>query len=77
MAESNIKRQKVESSNIAEIGYDNSKRILEISFKNGSVYQYTPVTEEAYKQCMAASSKGKWVHSNLKGNDMIDCKRIS
>ncbi|MBA7540511.1 hypothetical protein ES705_32810 [subsurface metagenome] len=35
-----MKRKQVESSNLASVGYDADKKILEIEFNHGGVYQY-------------------------------------
>lgn len=37
-------RQPVESSAIKSVGHDPDKLILEVEFKNGAVWQYSPVT---------------------------------
>ena len=41
-----MKRQSVESSNLASVGYDEEKQILEVQFKHGGVYQYFEVTRK-------------------------------
>lgn len=43
-----MKRQSVESSNLASIGYDAENEILEVEFKHGGVYQYFDVPENVY-----------------------------
>jgi hypothetical protein len=47
-----MKRQRVNSSNIAEIGYDKDNEILEIAFIGGGVYQYDGVPEDVYNELM-------------------------
>ena len=55
-----MEREKVESSNLVSIGYDASKRILEVEFKGGGLYTYSQVPEEVYTDLMRSSSKGKF-----------------
>lgn len=65
------KMTKVESSQIAEIGYDAENNRLSIRFKSwstkpGSLYTYENVTQEQYDAFAAAPSKGRWFGENLK-----------
>lgn len=64
------------SSQIKAIGYKPKKMLLEVEFHNGGVYQYHPVTEEAYKQMMNADSAGKWFWANIRGNNDIKYKQM-
>lgn len=59
-------RKYVSSSNIASIGYDPMRMILEVEFLNGSIYQYYDVPEELYIGLMAASSHGKFLNEYIK-----------
>lgn len=68
-----MKRTAVESSNIASVGHEDNT--LEVEFNNGSVYQYTPVTKEAYKEMMNAESIGSWFYKNIRNNDMIEATK--
>jgi len=62
-----MNRISVTSSNISSIGYDSNDEILEIEFKDGSVYQYlqTPISE--YDSIMNAESYGQYLAQNIKG----------
>ena len=62
-----MERQKVESSNLAEIGYDEETQILEIQFKKGAVYQYEGVPVEVYGEFLEAESIGKAFSQLIKG----------
>ena len=62
-----MEREFVSSSNIVSIGYDESTETLEIEFKNG-IYQYYNVPSVIYQQMMEASSKGQFLHQNIKNN---------
>ena len=67
--ETQIVRQKVESSQIESVGYDEKNKTLEVEFKNGgAVYQYYIVDSATYEEMLAAESKGKFLGQKIKGN---------
>ncbi len=55
------------SSNIAEIGFDEDTQTLEILFLNNSIYQYFDVPMHIYDALMQAESQGKFLAQNIKG----------
>lgn len=57
----------VVSSNISSIGYNARRRILEIKFRDGSVYQYFEVPAKLHSGLMNASSHGKFLHYYIRG----------
>jgi len=61
-----MERQKVESSNLASIGYDAKNEILEVEFKHGGVYQYFDVPADAYEELMNADSHGVYFSANIR-----------
>lgn len=61
-----MKRQSVESSNLASVGYDAENEILEVQFKHGGVYQYFDVPENVYEELMNADSHGQYFDRNIK-----------
>ncbi len=69
-----MKRQSVDSSSIASIGYDKKSKILEIEFKHGGIYQYMDVPVEIYEELMNADSHGKYFSANIR-NDYDYIKR--
>jgi hypothetical protein len=62
-----MKRQQVESSNLASVGYDETEKILEIQFHSGGVYQYEDVEKEVFDELMNANSKGRFFIGRIKG----------
>ncbi len=58
----------VESSNLASIGYDSEKEILEIEFNHGGVYQYFDVPQSVYEELMNADSHGKYFSANIRND---------
>lgn len=63
-----MQRTPVNSTDVAEIGYDSNSMTLEIVFHSGGVYQYFDVPESEYRGLMQAGSKGKYFHANIKDN---------
>ena len=63
-----MNRTAVNSSNIAEVGYDLATMTLEVAFLNGSVYQYFDVPETLYQEFMQATSKGQFLNRNIKNS---------
>ena len=69
-----MERASVTSSSIASVGYDANRSVLEVQFRNGSVYQYDQVTLSDYRALMAAKSKG--AHFNLHVRDRYRYRRL-
>ncbi|MFJ5457601.1 KTSC domain-containing protein [Pectobacterium sp. CHL-2024] len=61
-------RTYVDSTNIESAGYDPNTSILEIEFKNGSLYQYSGVPEYIFQELISASSVGVYFNQNIKNN---------
>lgn len=55
-----------ESSNLEAATHYSSLNILEIEFKNGSIYRYRDVPESVYSGLLKAESAGKFFNSNIK-----------
>lgn len=62
-----MNRSPVISSNIASIGYDHANQVLEIEFKNGSLYQYYGVSDELHRALIGAESHGVFFNQTIKG----------
>ena len=62
-----MERKAVESSNLAEIGYDENDQTLEVKFKKGVVYQYYEVPSTTYEELIEADSVGKAFQQLVKG----------
>lgn len=61
-----IQRIPVASSNIASVGYNAEKQILEIEFQHGAIYQYIEVPIDIYEELMSAASMGSYFMYNVK-----------
>lgn len=69
-----MKHTKVKSSHLSSVGYDPIKQVLEIRFKNGSVYQYKDVPQEHYVGLLDSDSKGDYHHANIKEFPTVQIK---
>jgi len=62
-----VPREKVESSNIAEVGHDLATDTLVVLFHHGGMYAYDDVPRSVYSQMISADSVGKFFIANVKG----------
>ena len=63
---SHIKRQAVESTAIASIGYSKRLHALEIEFRNGAIYRYLEVAPSIHRDLMNAKSKARFYDENIR-----------
>jgi hypothetical protein len=61
-----MRRQAVNSSNVASVGYDENSKVLEVAFKSGGVYQYSNVPRGIYEGMISATSVGSYFHKMVK-----------
>ena len=61
-----MERMRVSSSNLASVGYDFTREVLEIEFLNGGIYQYFNVPSSVYSGLMSASSHGTYFDRYIK-----------
>lgn len=62
-----MKRTAVQSEALTEIGYHRKTRTLEVRFRSGDAYRYTPVAPALYQEFMAAESKGRFFLERIRG----------
>ena len=62
------KMTKVNSSAIAEVGYDKTTGTLKIVFNNGSEYEYADFEEARYKEMLKAPSIGRYYNMNIRAS---------
>lgn len=67
-----MRRVPVESSVIAEIGYE--EEMMEVRFNNGGVYRYFIVPPQVCLDFLKADSKGCFFNLEIRG--YYPCKRI-
>ena len=63
---SHIKRDAVQSTALASVGYSNRLRALEIEFRNGAIYRYLSVPPRIYHDLMVAPSKARFYDENIR-----------
>lgn len=63
-----MRRERLDSSSVASVGYDPSARVLEVEFRNGGVYQYLDVPSDEYEEFQDADSKGRYLNTEIKPN---------
>jgi len=51
-----MERRKVSSSKIRSVGYDEKSRVLEVEHTDGSLFQYSGVSQELHRRLMSAPS---------------------
>ena len=63
-----MNRESVKSSNIASVGYDPEKSILEVEFTNGGLYRYADVPAKVHEELVGADSVGKYFGSHVRNS---------
>jgi hypothetical protein len=63
---SHIRRDAVQSTALASVGYSKRLRALEIEFRNGAIYRYLNVTPAIYHDLMIAPSKARFYDENIR-----------
>lgn len=61
-----MKRIAVNSTVLASVGYLKGKKLLEIEFNSGGIYDYTGVPKWEYEALMHAESHGKYFTSRIR-----------
>lgn len=61
-----MRRYRTASSAVTMVGYDASRRRLEVEFKGGGLYAYLDVTPAEYGELLAADSIGDYVNTRIK-----------
>ncbi len=63
---SHIKRDAVQSTALASVGYSTRLHVLEIEFRNGAIYRYLNVSPAIYHDLMIAPSKARFYDENIR-----------
>jgi hypothetical protein len=61
-----LERLSVKSRILRSVGYDEIKKILEIEFSTGLVYQYSGVPPKVYKDFMHSDEMGKYFSEKVR-----------
>lgn len=54
------------SGMITKIAYDESEKLLTLTFASGGAYVYKDVPKEVFDSLLAAESAGKYFHAHVK-----------
>jgi hypothetical protein len=63
---SHIRREAVQSTAIASVGYSRRLRALEIEFRSGAIYRYLHVEPSIYHNLMLAPSKARFYDEHIR-----------
>jgi KTSC domain len=61
-----MKTTAADSTMLRTIGYDAERQLLQIEFRNHSIYQYFDVPEAVYEELIHASSKGAYFNQCIR-----------
>lgn len=61
-----LERKPIQSSDLASVGYDERRRLLEIEFRSGGIYRYIDVPKEIFDALLAAESKGRFFAARIR-----------
>lgn len=64
--DTNMYRVAVESTVLAQVGYDADSATLEVVFQSGEVYRYFELPEKVYRKLMLAESHGSFFNAFIK-----------
>ena len=62
-----MQRVVLESTTLGSAGHDDQAAVLELQFRNGAVYQYSPVPPQLYRDLLRAESKGRYFNQSIRG----------
>ncbi|MFB2935488.1 KTSC domain-containing protein [Aerosakkonemataceae cyanobacterium BLCC-F154] len=71
--EAEIPMLPVTSTMASAMGYDKQRKVLQIEFSSGSVYQYDDVEKETWERFLNSDSKGKFYNKEIKGHYPSHC----
>ena len=61
-----LPRVAVESTALVGMAYDSQRNLLEVEFRDGSVYQYLAVSAQVYENLLRAESKGTYFNREIR-----------
>jgi hypothetical protein len=61
-----IEMQRVDSSAVAELGYDPETKTLRVVFPSGAVWDYSNVSQQRYDALVGAPSIGKYYSKEIR-----------
>lgn len=64
------------SSVIKSLTYDENRKDLQVNFKSGKLYVYTPVSQQFFNKLSKTESKGKFFNQHIKNNEALTCLKV-
>jgi len=64
----------IESEAISAVGYDESSRVLRVTFYTGRSYEYLDVPPDEYGRFLSAESRGTYVNQVIKR--AYECREV-
>ena len=64
----------LDSSAIARVGYNDTRRVLRLEYRGGGTYDYFEVPPEIYRELLSSGSVGEFVNREIKPN--YDCDEV-
>jgi hypothetical protein len=61
-------RIELESETLAWVSYSPERLVLELGFRNGSVYAYFDVPQATCDELLSADSKGRYFNHHIRNN---------
>ncbi len=61
-----MKMQRVDSSAVSRVGYEEPEHLLRLEYSNGGVYDYLEVPEEEVGRLLQSESIGRYVNRRIK-----------
>lgn len=61
-----MKRVSIISKALAKVGYDEERQTLEITFKDGRVYEFEDVPPKVHFELMTSASKGMYFQDYIR-----------
>jgi hypothetical protein len=61
-----VRRRPVSSSALASVGYDTTRRVLEVEFHHHGIYRYLGVESAIYQALLDADSKGRYFQARIR-----------
>ena len=56
----------VQSSSLSKLAYDSQHGILQVEFRDGTVYQYSGVPLQTFQELLQADSKGAFFNHHIR-----------
>ncbi|WP_306992718.1 KTSC domain-containing protein [Amycolatopsis thermophila] len=69
-----MRRRPVSSTALASVGYDATRRVLEVEFRHHGIYRYLGVESAIHRALLDADSKGQYFQERIR--DRYPCERV-